>query len=148
MKKRVWLSLVIGLVLIGLTIVVLMVSMGNDKARTAVIVVGTSGGLCPSEPCGGDRGAVYDDGSYIVQDMIRRISSTDMDTIYRLVEKFNKADYSAKGGDCGSSVVDGSDPYLKFPQKYGDVAFEPCGIPDSANMNPIEQIIEVLEKYA
>lgn len=133
------------LILALLAIVITKLNSHNNSRRdeAALIIIGSSGGMCPSGACGGDGNAIYNNGDYTNH---KKISPEDMNRIRELVNGFDDSNYSVKG-DCGSSIIDGSDPYLKFPQKYGDERFEPCGIGTTAQSNPLEEILQILEDY-
>lgn len=142
--------IIAGLLLIGVLAVAFVLwktgIQDNFEKGTALIITGSAGGMCPNGPCGGDNATIYNDGKY---NNHKTISTEDMNRLRALVNSFDESTYSVNG-DCGNSIADGSDSYLKFPQKYGDKEFEPCGVTYSANnpqSNPLKEILQIINTY-
>lgn len=120
--------------------------VGSTTQKSALIVTGSEGGMCSDGPCGGDDAVVYTDGTYKNH---QTISSDDMMRLRRLIDNFDPSTYSVNG-DCGNSTFDGSDPYVKFPQKTGERQFESCGVVYNANnpqSNLLKDIFTILNSY-
>lgn len=47
-----------------------------------------------------------------------KLSLEDMAHLQSLINQFDESSYTVSG-DCGNSISDGSDPYVKFPQNMG-----------------------------
>lgn len=136
---------IIVAIALTLALVVVMIVKINqpDENKNALIVLGSSGGMCPDGACGGDNETIYSNGDYSNH---KKISTNDMSRIRGLVNDFSDSDYKVNG-DCGNSIFDGSDTYLSFPLKYGDRTFETCGIIDSSQSNPLKEILQIIDSY-
>ena len=138
--------LIISIVSIVAAIILIGIIFVSTTQKSVLIITGSDGGMCPNGPCGGDDAVVYTNGTYTNHEAI---SSDDITRLKQLIDSFDPSTYSVNG-DCGSSTFDGSDPYVKFPQKTGDMQYEPCGVVYNANNprpNPIKEIFSILNSY-
>ena len=118
-------------------------SSADSSKKQPLVITGARGGMCPDGPCGGDSETVYIDGASSGGNLT--LPSSDVEKIESLIAEFDLSTYSTDR-DCGSSIMDGQDPYLKFPAKYGDKEFEACGV-KSSESNQIADIFATLRKY-
>ena len=146
MKRLTRRQLVVGVLCLAALCILAGLALVSTNQKSILIITGAEGGLCAQGPCGGDDSVVYSDGTYTNH---QSVSTQDMNRLKQLIDNFNPSTYDVNG-DCGSSTFDGSDPYVKFPQKTGDRQFESCGIVYNAKNpqpNPLKEIFTILNAY-